>query len=71
MTRPDVPAGSKGSFWRTARAVAWGFFGVRRDKDYQEDIAKLSPLHIVAMGFVGVLLFIGLLIVLVKFAVAS
>ena len=71
MSQSDVPVRRKGSIWRTARAVAWGFFGVRRDSDYQEDIDKLSPLHIVAMGFVGVLVFIGLLVVLVKYAVAS
>ncbi len=69
MTAPDVPR--RGSFWRTVKAVAWGFFGVRKDSAYQEDIAKLSPLHIVAVGLVGVLLFVGVLIVLVKLAISS
>lgn len=61
---------SRPSLWQTFKAVGWGFFGVRKNSEYQKDIARLSPLHIVAMGFVAVLLFIGVLIALVKLAVA-
>ncbi|RST51785.1 DUF2970 domain-containing protein [Variovorax sp. MHTC-1] len=60
----------KGSIWRTVKAVAWGFFGVRKNSDYQEDIAKLTPLHIVAVGFVAAVVFVVGLILLVKFVVA-
>ena len=60
----------KGSVWRTVKAVAWGFFGVRKNSDYQEDIAKLTPLHIIAVGFVAVVVFVVGLILLVKFVVA-
>jgi hypothetical protein len=60
----------KGSLWRTVKAVAWGFFGVRKNSDYQEDIAKLTPLHIIAVGFVAVVVFVVGLILLVKFVVA-
>jgi len=31
--------GGRGSIWRTVKAVAWGFFGVRKDSAYQ----KTSP----------------------------
>jgi hypothetical protein len=58
------------SFIRTVKAVAWGFFGVRKDSAYREDIAKLTPLHIVAVGLVAVILFVIGLIVLVKFVTA-
>jgi hypothetical protein len=60
----------KGSLWRTAKAVAWGFFGVRKNSAYQEDIARLSPLHIVAVGIVAAILFVVGLVLLVKFVVA-
>ena len=72
MSTPEPAAAPtrKPSVWRTFKAVGWGFFGVRKNSDYQEDIARLSPLHIIAVGFVAVLLFIGVLIALVKFAVA-
>jgi hypothetical protein len=69
---PDTPeTPRKGSLLRTVKAVAWGFFGVRKNSDYQEDIAKLTPLHIVAVGLVAVALFVGALILLVNFVVAA
>lgn len=74
MTVPErsepAPEKKPGALWRTVKAVGWGFFGVRKNSEYQEDIARLSPLQIVAVGFVAVLVFIGLLVVLVKLAVA-
>jgi len=42
----------------TINAVLWGFLGVRRQTDYQSDIAKLNPLHIVAVGIVMAFLFV-------------
>ncbi|MGJ7582552.1 DUF2970 domain-containing protein [Variovorax sp. RHLX14] len=61
----------KGSLLRTIKAVAWGFFGVRKESAYAEDIARLTPLHIVAVGLVGGILFVIGLIMLVKFVVAT
>ena len=70
MSAADQASARKGSLLRTVKAVGWGFFGVRKDSDYQEDIARLSPLHIIAVGLVAVMLFVGGLILLVKFVVA-
>ena len=64
------PVQRKGSLLRTVKAVAWGFFGVRKNSAYQEDIARLTPLHIIAVGFAAVALFVIGLIVLVRFVVA-
>jgi hypothetical protein len=66
---PQPPRGGSGSVLRTVKAVAWGFFGVRKNSAYQEDIAKLTPLHIVAVGLVAVVLFVVGLIVLVKYVI--
>lgn len=60
----------KGSMLRTIKAVAWGFFGVRKNSAYQEDIARLTPLHIIAVGLVAVMLFVGGLVLLIKYVVA-
>ena len=60
----------KGSLARTVKAVAWGFFGVRQNSAYQEDVARLTPLHIIAVGLVGVIVFVVGLILLVKYVVA-
>jgi hypothetical protein len=69
---PETPGQPrKGSLLRTLKAVAWGFFGVRKNSDYQEDIARLTPLHIVVVGLVAVACFVGALILLVKYVVAA
>lgn len=56
----------KGSFIGTVKAVLWGFLGVRRNADYQNDIAKLNPLHLIAVGLGMALLFVLGLILLVN-----
>lgn len=60
----------KASFWYALRAVFWSFFGLRRKRDFETDV-RINPLHIVLAGLVGVACLIGLLIVLVKLAVAK
>ena len=56
----------KGSFLGTVKAVLWGFLGVRRHADYQNDIAKLNPLHLIAVGVGMAFLFVFALILLVN-----
>ncbi|HYP83429.1 DUF2970 domain-containing protein [Variovorax sp.] len=60
----------KPSLLRTVQAVAWGFFGVRKNSAYEEDIRRLTPLHVVAVGLVAVVLLVLGLVALVKFVVA-
>ncbi len=60
----------KGSILGTVKAVLWGFLGVRRNADYQDDIAKLNPIHILVVGVVMALLFVLGLILLVNWVVA-
>ncbi len=62
---PDKPR-QKGSFMDTVRAVAWGFLGIRRNADYQKDIARLNPLHLIAVGVGMAFLFVFVLILLVN-----
>lgn len=61
----------KGSFTRTARAVAWSFFGVRKSVDYERDVSEINPVHVVIAGLAGVLVFIGALVVLVRWVIGS
>ena len=74
MNKPVLPAVTesadtpvmkrKGSFLRTVKAVMWSFVGLRARGDYEKDVQQLNPLHIVAVGFVAVLVFVGSLILL-------
>jgi hypothetical protein len=64
-------AARRGSFLRTFKAVAWSFFGVRKGAEYEKDVAQLNPLHVIAAGIIAALLFVGGLIMLVKWVVGS
>jgi hypothetical protein len=64
-------AARKGSLLQTFKAVAWSFFGIRRSKDYANDVEKLNPVHVVIAGIVGALIFIGCLVLLVRWVVGS
>jgi hypothetical protein len=66
--RPDAPR--KAGFGATMRAVFWSFFGVRKREHYEHDAAHLNPLHLIVAALIGVALFIGVLVLLVRIAVA-
>ncbi len=61
----------KGSFWQTVKAVGWSFFGVRKASDYEEDVAKINPVHVIVAGVLAGVLFVLSLVLLVKWVVAS
>ncbi|HYP66670.1 MAG TPA: DUF2970 domain-containing protein [Thiobacillaceae bacterium] len=53
------------SNWRAALAVFWGFFGVRKQRDYDADAAHLTPAQVIIAGLVGGALFVGMILLLV------
>lgn len=59
------------SFLRSVKLVAWSFMGIRSSSEYQQDLAKVNPLHVVLVGIVGTLLLVVCLIVLVNWVVAK
>jgi len=59
------------SFVRSIKLVAWSLLGIRSRKGYQDDLAKVNPVHVVLVGFVAVLLFVVSLIGLVNWVVAK
>ena len=56
----------KGSLLRTIKAVAWSFMGIRKNSDYQEDLGRVNPFHVIVAALVGVALLVAALIVLVN-----
>ena len=54
---------------RTIKAVAWSFVGLRSGKEFERDTQQLNPIHVVIAGFAGVAVFIGILLLLVSWAV--
>lgn len=61
----------KGSFLQTMRAVAWSFFGVRKSRDYEQDVSQLNPVHVIIAGVIGAVVFIGVLVLVVNWIIAS
>ena len=71
MTEPVAPHRRKGSFLRTAKAVLWSFVGLRARGDYEKDVEQLNPVHIVVAGLIGVVVFVGSLILLATWVVGK
>lgn len=58
------PVQRKGSVLRTVRAVAWSLIGLRKGSEYQKDVEKLNPIHVIVVGLLALfLLVVGLIVV--------
>lgn len=57
------------SFGSTLVAIAWSFVGLRRKKDFDQDVGGLNPMYVLIAGLLGTGLFIAGLITAVHFAV--
>ena len=70
MSATDRPATSrKPGVLYTLQAVLWGFLGVRRKADYQQDLVKLNPLHLIAVGVLVAFAFVAALMLVVRWVV--
>ncbi len=58
--RTDVAS----NWLRSIRMVAWGFFGVRKRSEFEEDV-RIHPLQIVLVGLVAVFVLVIALVALV------
>ena len=59
----------KGSFLRTIRAVAWSLIGLRKGSEYQQDLQKINPLHVIVVGLTAIFLLVLGLIAVVNWVV--
>ncbi|MHB1411262.1 MAG: DUF2970 domain-containing protein, partial [Acidovorax defluvii] len=53
----------------TVRAVAWSLIGLRKGSEYQQDLEKINPLHIIVVGLVAIFLLVLSLIAVVNWVV--
>ena len=60
-----------GSFWQSIRMVAWLFVGIRKSSGSQEDMVRVNPFHVIAVGIAVAAVFVIGLIVLVNWVVAK
>jgi hypothetical protein len=57
---------SKTSFFATLAAIGWSFVGLRRKKDFDKDVTGLNPVYVIIAAFIGVTIFIAMLLVIAK-----
>ena len=65
--KPTLP----GSFLRSIKMVAWSFIGIRKGSELQEDMSRVSPLQVVAVGIGAAVVFVVSLVLLVNWVVAK
>ena len=71
-TMDDEPVTKRrGSLRGTVLAVVWSFLVIRRRADYARDLEQLNPIHVIVAGIVGAALFVVVLVLLVRWIVAS
>ena len=68
---PTPVMARKGSFLGTVKAVLWSFVGLRKGSDFEQDSARLNPVHVILVGFGAVFMFVVALIALVNWVVAA
>lgn len=66
-----MSAFGKASLLHTVKVVAWSFVGIRKQSGYEDDLAKISPLHVIVVGLLAVLLIVLGLVILVNWVVAK
>ena len=59
----------RSSFFRTVKAVAWSFLGIRKNSEFRDDMGRLNPVHIIVVALLGVALFVASLVLLVNWVV--
>ncbi len=57
------------STFQVIKAVLWSMIGVRGQKGYENDIAKIKPKQIIIAGIIGALLFILTVLTFVNLAI--
>jgi len=56
---------------RAVKTVLWSFIGIRKKSEYEEDLGKANPFHIIAVALVAVALFVMGLIAVVHWVVMN
>ncbi len=69
MSEDPSKAGKPASLVQVIRAVASGFFGVRKRTDHES--VKITPVQYVIVGLIGAALFVLTLLLVVRFVLSQ
>lgn len=67
--QPQKVPPKKLNAWRAAKAVFWSFLGVRRGRDYEDDVTHLTLVQVIIAGLIGGVLFVVTLLLVVNWIV--
>ncbi len=60
-----------GGFIATVVAVLWSFVGLRRRSGYEQDSARLKPVHLIVAGVIGGIVFVLTIVLVVRMVLAG
>ncbi len=69
MPMSEQPEPKRANLLQVAKAVASGFFGVRRRADH--DAVKIRPAQLIIVGLIGAALFVLTLVLVVRFVLSQ
>ncbi len=72
MMMADAPeAPRKAGPFTVAKAVFWSFLGIRKGRDHDTDMVRITPVQAIIAGLIGAALFVGTLVVVVRLVLSS
>jgi len=72
MIMADSPqAPRKAGPFTVAKAVFWSFLGIRKGRDHDSDMVRITPVQAIIAGLIGAALFVGTLVVVVRLVLSS
>ena len=69
--KPITGNGARPSLLRSLKTVAWSFIGIRSRAGFEEDAAKVNPLHVLLAGVISALVLVVSLIGLATWVVGK
>jgi Protein of unknown function (DUF2970) len=71
MENTQTPSKQKASIFQIVRAVMWSMLGVRQQKGYEDDTAKITLKQAVIAGLIGGFIFVVSMITFVHFIIGQ
>ena len=71
MENTESSSKQKASFFQIAKAVSWSMLGVRQQKGYEDDTAKITLKQAVIAGLIGGFIFVVSMITFVHFIIGQ
>jgi hypothetical protein len=68
-TQTQIPIKQKATLLQIIKAVSWSMLGVRQQKGYEDDTAKITLKQAVIAGLIGGVFFVISMITLVSFVI--